>query len=139
MIYKIPEVAQEIQSFFGKLHEALAHQVTRMIEEQLEREVNAWLYHSWHQRRQSVKRNSQAYCQKCGSQQACQFLRNGYRERQSVTQFGVIDYRLPRVRCKCGGSVRIPFSVMKPYQQIWDDVVAQVQRICITHILRGAK
>jgi uncharacterized protein (DUF2267 family) len=58
MIYKIPEVAQEIQSFFGKLHEALAHQVTRMIEEQLEREVNAWLYHSWHQRRQSVKRNS---------------------------------------------------------------------------------
>jgi hypothetical protein len=68
MIYKIPEVAQEIQSFFGKLHEALAHQVTRMIEEQLEREVNAWLYRSWHQRRQSVKRHSQAYCQKCGSQ-----------------------------------------------------------------------
>src|SRR5690606_9237127 len=49
-------------------------------------------------------------------------------ERQMVTQFGVIDFRLPRVRCVCGGSVQIPFSMMKPYQQIWDDVVSQVQR-----------
>src|SRR5690606_6071741 len=63
-----------------------------------------------------------------GSQQACHFMRNGYRERQMVTQFGVIDFRLPRVRCVCGGSVQIPFSMMKPYQQIWDDVVSQVQR-----------
>lgn len=128
MLYKIPEGGTEIQSFFSELHQALAHQVTRMIEEQLEQEVDAWLYRKWHERRQSVKRRSQAYCQRCGTQQACDFLRNGYRNRQLVTQFGVIRFRLPRVRCACGGSVQIPFSIMKPYQQIWDDVVSQVHR-----------
>lgn len=128
MIYKIPEIGEGIQSFFTELHEALSHQVTRMIEEQLEQEVNTWLYRHWYERRRAVKRRSQAYCQKCGSQQARQFLRNGYRLRQVVTQVGVISFRLPRVRCVCGGSVQIPFSIMKPYQQIWDDVIAQVHR-----------
>lgn len=128
MLYKIPEIGEGIQSFFSELHQALAHQVTRMIEEQLEQEVDAWLYRNWYERRQPIKRRSQAYCQKCGSQKAGQFLRNGYRERQLVTQFGVITFRLPRVRCECGGSVQMPFSILKPYQQIWDDVVAQMQR-----------
>ena len=128
MLYKIPEVGQRIQSFFKELHYALAMEVTKLIEDRLEEDVNSWLYRGHYQRRHRINRRSQARCQKCGSQQACHFMRNGYRERQMVTQFGVIDFRLPRVRCVCGGSVQIPFSVMKPYQQIWDDVVSQVQR-----------
>ncbi|RMG75358.1 MAG: hypothetical protein D6711_06865, partial [Chloroflexi bacterium] len=113
MIYKIPEIGAGIQSFFRELHQELAQEVSRKIEEQLDQEVNAWLYRHWYERRQGVKRRSQAYCQKCGSQKACQFLRNGYRARQVVTQFGVINFRLPRVRCVCGGSVQIPFLIMK--------------------------
>ena len=128
MLYKIPEIGERIQSFFTELHQSLAHEVKRMIEEQLEQEVDAWLYRNWYERREHVKRRSQGSCQKCGSQKACQFLRNGYRDRQLVTQLGVINFRLPRVRCECGGSVQIPFSIMKPYQQIWDDVVDQIQR-----------
>lgn len=128
MLYKITEVGQRKQSFFKDLHHALTIQVSKMIEDRLEEDVNTWLYRGHYQRRQHVKRRSQASCQKCGSQEARHFMRNGYRERQMVTQFGVIDFRLPRVRCVCGGSVQIPFSIMKPYQQIWDDVVSQVQR-----------
>ncbi|MEO1645447.1 MAG: transposase [Chloroflexota bacterium] len=128
MLYKIPEMGQGIQSFFTDMREALAQQVVRMLEDQLEREVSTWLYREHYQRRQEVNRRSQASCQKCGSQEACQFMRNGYRDRTMVTQFGVLQYRLPRVKCVCGGSVSIPFSVVRPYQQIWQDVVVQIQR-----------
>lgn len=128
MLYKITEMGQSVQSFFKDLHHTLAMQVTRMIENRLEEEVNCWLYRGHYQRRHHINRRSQATCQKCGSQQACHFMRNGYRKRQVVTQFGVIDFGLPRVRCVCGGSVQVPFSIMKPYQQVWDDVVSQIQR-----------
>lgn len=128
MLNKINDIGQGIKSFFSDLQDALLNQVTRMIEEQLEQEVSDWLYREHYDRRHQVTRVSQAKCQKCGSQKACQFMRNGYRERTMVTQYGVINYHLPRVRCVCGGSVSIPFSIINPYQQIWGDVVAQVHR-----------
>lgn len=36
MLYKMPEVGQEIQSFFTQVREALAQQVTQMLKDQLE-------------------------------------------------------------------------------------------------------
>lgn len=30
--------------------------------------------------------------------------------------------------CRCGGSVSIPFSILQPYQRLWDDVVEQIAR-----------
>jgi hypothetical protein len=41
---------------------------------------------------------------------------------------GVLDIWLPRVICDCGGSVTIPFSILEPYQRLWDDVVGQIGR-----------
>lgn len=55
-------------------------------------------------------------------------MRNGWRPRQLVTGYGVLRFGLPRVRCQCNGSVKIPFSILKPYQQIWDDVTEQIGR-----------
>lgn len=128
MMCKINEIGHGIKFFFDGLQDALIKQVTRMIENQLEQEVNDWLYRAHYERRTHVTRSSQARCHQCGSQEANQFLRNGYRDRQLVTLFGVIHYRLPRVKCVCGGSVSIPFSIVTPYQQIWHDVVAQIHR-----------
>lgn len=128
MMWKINEIGHGIKSFFDGLQDALVNQVTRMINDQLEQEVNDWLYREPYERRASVRRRSQASCHQCGSHEARQFLRNGYRERQLVTLLGVIPYRLPRVKCVCGGSVRLPFSLVRPYQQIWHDVVAQIHR-----------
>lgn len=63
MLYKITEVGQGIQSFFTDLRDALVHQVTRMLEDQLEQEVSSWLYREPYQRRHQVTRRSQASCQ----------------------------------------------------------------------------
>lgn len=128
MSLKINQTLQGFNSFFSDLKQRLSQIVQREIEAQLEREVSQWLYREYHERRSGVKHYSQASCQRCGSQAACQFMRNGHRQRQLVTSYGVLNFWMPRVVCECGGSVKIPFSILKPYQQIWEDVAAQIHR-----------
>ena len=91
--------------------------------------MTTWLHRGRYERRQgSGYRRSQAQCSRCASQTARDFTRNGHRSRQLVTSLGVIDFQLPRVVCQCGGSVQVPFSILKPFQRLWDDVVEQVGR-----------
>lgn len=128
MTYKIKQAVQGFNAFFTNVRNRLLEIVQAEIEQQLEQEVTQWLYRSHHERRTRINRQSQAVCQGCGSQAARQFMRNGHRKRQMVTSYGVVNFRLPRVVCECGGSVKIPFSILRPYQQIWDDVGQQIQR-----------
>lgn len=125
---KINQLPNGINSFFEDLQVELNQFMCRKIEQQLEADVETWLHRRPHQRRCDVSRHTQAYCLRCGSQQAQDFRRNGHRKRQLVTNRGVVDIWLPRVVCQCGGSVQIPFSILKPYQQIWTDVEWQVER-----------
>jgi len=125
---KINQALQGFNAFFVDLKQQLCEMVEQGIEKQLESDVSLWLYRAYHERRATIKRRSQAHCQRCGSQEASQFMRNGHRKRQLVTRYGVLNFWLPRVICACGGSVTIPFSILQPYQQIWDDVLAQISR-----------
>lgn len=128
MLDKINQERAEIKSFLSGLQDRLRTVLKQAIEDQLARDVDKWLYRVAHERRKSVKRISQAQCQRCGSHQAKDFRRNGHRKRQLVTDMGVVDFWLPRVVCQCGGSVQIPFSIIEPYQQIWVDIEIQVER-----------
>lgn len=118
----------KFNEFFADLQKVLAEEVVRQIEAQLEADVDAWLFRDAHERRATVSRQSQARCSRCGTQNAGAFSRNGHRPRQLVTTLGVLPFWLPRVVCECGGSVRIPFSILQPYQRIWDDVLQQIDR-----------
>ena len=128
MYSRIKQQGYGINSFLSELRIKVADSACQAIESQLESEVDVWLYRQAYQRRWRVSRRSQARCQRCGSQRASDFMRNGYRWRQLVTDYGVLRFRLPRVRCHCHGSVKIPFSILKPYQQIWDDVCNRIGR-----------
>ena len=129
MLLKIKDTVQEFNSFLGQLKYDILQMVADRIEKQLVADVDNWLYRGHHARRQQVgKRQSRASCPSCGSRQAEDFSRNGYRERQMVTSYGVLNFALPRVRCQCGGSVRIPFSILQPYQRWWEDVLKQIER-----------
>ena len=128
MLQKINQDQAEIKWFFQDLQNCLRQVIKRAIEDQLASDVDKWLYRVAHERRKAVNRVSQASCQRCGSCQAQDFHRNGHRKRQVVTDVGVVDFWLPRVVCQCGGSVRIPFSILEPYQQIWVDIERQVKR-----------
>lgn len=129
MMLKIKDSTQEFNSFLDQLKYDVLQMVSHRIEQQLVADVDNWLYRGHHARRQQVgKRQSRASCLGCGSHQAKDFSRNGYRERQIVTTYGVVNFALPRVRCQCGGSVRIPFSILQPYQRWWEDILEQIER-----------
>jgi transposase-like protein len=125
----IEKSGESFKAFITDLQQELAAKVKQRIEAQLESDVEDWLHRGYHERRERVgQRRSGAQCQRCGTYQARRFLRNGHRRRQLVTQLGVLDIWLPRVVCECGGSVTIPFSLLAPYQRLWDDVLEQIGR-----------
>jgi len=85
----------------------------------------------YHQRREKVSQHvrREGRCCRCGTTKSYRFYRNGFRRRHLLTGWGEVEVDLPRVRCECGGSVVIDFGgVLQPYQRIWDDVDAQIER-----------
>jgi len=70
-------------------------------------------------------------CCRCGSTQSRRFSRNGFRLREPLVMiWGEIPFEVPRVRCQCGGSVKIDFGgLIRPHQRIGDDVDVQIQRL----------
>lgn len=124
----IPGHLTTVNDFLANLQERLCQIVTRELQSRLDDDVTQWLHRAPYQPRQHVGRKTQARCQRCGQCAARAFSRNGHRPRQLLTSYGVVQFRLPRVVCECGGSVRVPFSVLQPYQRWWDDLVGQVQR-----------
>lgn len=83
----------------------------------------------WRRARVSKRLRRAGKCCRCGSRKSHLFTRNGFRKRLLLTRWGELSVYVPRVRCQCGGSVRIDFGgLLHPYQRIWDDVDAQIQR-----------
>lgn len=70
-------------------------------------------------------------CCRCGSSRSRRFSRNGFRHREPlVTSWGEVPLEVPRVRCECGGSVKIDFGgLIRPYQRISSDVDTQIQHL----------
>ena len=68
-------------------------------------------------------------CARCKTQQSRRFSRNGSRPRTLGFKDFVLQIRLPRVVCVCGGSVRLDFGdLLRPYQRLDDEVDKQIQR-----------
>jgi len=85
----------------------------------------------YHRRRKKVswRLRGEGRCSRCGSSASQRFTRNGFRERHLLTLWGAITIYLPRVRCVCGGSVRVNFGgLLRPYQRISSEVDAQIHR-----------
>lgn len=60
----------------------------------------------------------QARCNQCQRNWRGWFRRNGTYPRTLAIAGVVIDLRVPRVRCHCGGSVDLSFSVFAPYDRL---------------------
>ena len=109
------------------LQQAIALELTRL----LDAIVCYIIGRPYHVRRVRVPRNlyREGKCCRCGLRACHRFSRNGYRKRKVVTKWGDLTIFLPRVRCECGGSVRIDFGgLLRPYQRIWENVYVQIER-----------
>jgi transposase-like protein len=87
--------------------------------------------HYVRRRKVSQRLRREGKCSRCGSTQSRRFSRNGFRRRDPLlTIWGLVPFAVPRVRCQCGGSVRIDWGeLIRPYQRIDDEVDAQIQRL----------
>jgi hypothetical protein len=102
--------------------------IERWFEQRLEEELQEWLGRApYERRRQCGGHRLSVACQKCGSRYRRGFFRNGRRRRRLLSMYGMVEIWLPRVKCQCGGSVSIPFRVLKRGQRVWDDLRVQVQ------------
>jgi transposase-like protein len=72
-------------------------------------------------------------CSKCERSQRSMFRRNGHYRRQLLVQEGLISVRVPLVRCKCGGYVKVKWRVLEDQRRIWFDVWLSM----IRHYLAG--
>lgn len=110
---------------------ALVEAVSQRLNELLVAAVTALLGREYHVRREGVSLGVEqsGCCHHCKSHQSRRFSRNGYRRRELLTPLGWIAFFLPRVRCECGGSVRVELSgLVRPYQRISDEVDEQIRR-----------
>jgi transposase-like protein len=55
-------------------------------------------------------------------------MRNGHRKREVQTTVGSLQVWYPRVVCECGGSVRLPLSLLGRYQRFFGDIDAQIEQ-----------
>jgi hypothetical protein len=78
-VSKIRGEIQSVKRLVDGLKQEFAMQVVWHIEAQLEADVEAWLHRGYHQRRKGVTRSSRARGQRCGTQAARAFSRNGHR------------------------------------------------------------
>jgi transposase-like protein len=134
---KIPEscspvnARQQLEATLLAAEATLQYTIALRFTELLQAIVGYILGRSYHRRRVIVPRQQrrEGKCLRCGARASHRFSRNGFRERHLLTRWGLLTIYLPRVRCVCGGSVHIDFGgLLRPYQRIWDDVDAQIQR-----------
>jgi transposase-like protein len=134
---KIPETCSPVnaRSLLGTVIDEAEASLRAAIELRISRILVATVSHIlgrlYHERRGQVPRqvHGEGTCCHCGSTASHRFSRNGYRKRHLLSRWGELQIDLPRVRCQCGGSVQLDFGgLLCPYQRIWDEVDAQVQR-----------
>jgi hypothetical protein len=118
-----------LRELIREVQEAVKEVVQRCIEAELEREVTQALKRKAHGRskRVSSELKGAAVCQKCGCQQVRHFWRNGHYPRGLDTSWGHLAIGMPQVRCRCGGSVAIPWKTVRKGQRIWEDLAWEMQ------------
>lgn len=118
-----PELDQQIQ-------EVVRAVVGQCLEAMLIGELDRQLQRKRHHRREQMwgEMHSQMKCGKCGSVKRNDYRRNGSYERGLDSGYGHIRFRMPQVECQCGGSVQVPYPMLKRRQRIWEDVRVAIRQ-----------
>lgn len=118
-----------LHGLVSEMNEAMKGVAQRCIEAELEQEVTKALKRKAHvrSRRVSSTLKGAATCRKCGCQRVGQFWRNGHYPRGLDTSWGHVTIAMPQVRCRCGGSVAMPWRTVRKGQRIWEDVGWEMQ------------
>ena len=123
------EREEYLRGMIGELGEAVKEVVKRSLDTVLEEEVDQLLKRKRHGRSKRLGEGvmGPAYCQRCGSRKVGDFWRNGHYQRGLDTHWGHLVIEMPQVRCRCGGSVVMPWRTLRKGQRIWEDLGWEMQ------------
>jgi mutator family transposase len=102
----------------GVVERALAAEVTEL----LGREPYA-------RRRSATPERTAGVCSRCQQGWTTRLWRAGSYERTLLTVPAAVQVRVPRVGCICGGTVRVEFALLAPYERSWGDVQAWAREL----------
>jgi len=74
-------------------------------------------------------------CNKCHTSQRRDFSRGGSYARTLLTGPALVEIRIPRLSCVCGGSVSVQFALFERYERVWFDLqerVRQLAGLCVS-------
>ena len=130
VVMTVKDVNFSLPGLFEELYEELAgdlcEEVAQKINMQLDSYVDQALGREHYERSQRRNERGILECQRCGSRWRYQFLRNGHRRRGLTLLVGQVDILLPRVKCRCGGSVRLNMPAISPRQRMGPEIAAMV-------------
>lgn len=114
----------------ARLLEMVAAVVKQVVEAALEAEVTALLGRARYARRaRAPLRPTGARCHKCQQGWARQCYRAGGYRRSLLTTLAAVVIRVPRVACRCGGVVAVPFTTVGRYERSWGDVQERARQL----------
>jgi len=108
----------------------VARVVREAVEGALEAEVTALVGRAPYARRATAPaERAAATCTRCGLGWRPRLRRAGSYGRGLLTVSAAVRVRVPRVGCRCGGTVPFEFATLAPYQRSWGDVQERAREL----------
>ncbi len=124
------------QAVRERLLAAIAQMVTTCFEQTREDEVTALLGRGQYARRtEAPKQRVGVVCSRCGQDWGPRLWRAGHYPRTLLLLLAAVRLRVPRLACRCGGTVPLAFATFGPYQRSWADLqerARQLAGLCIS-------
>jgi transposase-like protein len=109
---------------------AIADVVIRVVEQALEDEVTALLGREKYTRRTTGAQQAvRAVCSRCRLAWGARLWRDGHYARTLLLLVAAVRIRVPRLACRCGGSVPLAFATFGPYQRSWADLQERARQL----------
>jgi transposase-like protein len=118
------------QAVRQQLLAAIATVVTDIVEQALEAEVTALLGRAKYARRATAPpRPAGVVCSRCGLDWGARLWRDGHYQRTLLLLLAAVRIRVPRLSCRCGGTVPLAFATFGPYQRSWLEVQERARQL----------
>src|SRR5262249_24525653 len=79
-------------------------------------------------------------CSRCGQDWAPRLVRAGHYPRTLLTALAAVELRVPRVGCRCRGTVPVEFATLGRYERVWGDLQERARQLAGLWLsLQGAR